>query len=94
MAISWRDVAIWMTAVITAVAAQGLGSVRASPTLESYASIDQACREWTNGCAVCRRQGDGSIGCSLPGIACQPVAITCQAPVASGAASRAVPGAP
>ena len=99
MAISPRGVALCMTAVILApgtvppaLAAQG--REQASPTLEGYALIDQACREWTNGCAVCRRQEDGAIGCSLPGIACQPVAIACRSPLDRGAASRAAPGAP
>ena len=101
MAIPSRDVAIRMTAlimvqaiVLPALAAQGSGQVRASPTLEGYASINQVCREWSDGCAVCQRQGDGTIGCSLPGIACQPVAIACRSPLDPGGASPAVPDAP
>lgn len=47
-------------------------------TLESYGQSDRACREWTDGCAVCRRQKDDAPGCSLPGIACQPTAVACK----------------
>lgn len=36
-------------------------------------SEDSACAEWSDGCRVCQRVGDG-IACSLPGIACVPAA--------------------
>jgi hypothetical protein len=59
--------------------------------LQSYGRGHSDCREWTNGCAVCRRlaqvpvrpdrpwagRGGVKIACSTPGIACQPGEIQC-----------------
>lgn len=47
-------------------------------TLESFADANAACREWTDGCAVCLRHENGTFDCSLPGIACQPRGLTCR----------------
>ena len=94
-----RDVAIRLAAV-TLAAAVILPlvpidqRVRAAPTLENFARVDEACREWSDGCAVCRRQEDGAVGCSSPGIACQPSPVTCRSePSASTRPSRKDPGA-
>jgi hypothetical protein len=46
--------------------------------LETYGEADATCLEWSNGCQVCRRQPEGGWGCSTPGIACVPVAVTCR----------------
>ncbi|MCC0807755.1 hypothetical protein FPV16_16225 [Methylobacterium sp. W2] len=40
-------------------------------------AADASCAEWSDGCTVCRRYGDG-IACSMPGIACVPKAELCQ----------------
>ena len=66
----------------------------AASTLESFARVDEACREWSDGCAVCRRQDDGAVGCSLPGIACQPAPVTCRSkPSAAPPPPRKAPSA-
>ena len=47
-------------------------------SLQSFAAAHPDCVEWSDGCAVCRR--DTAMHCSLPGIACQPSAIACKRP--------------
>ncbi len=47
-------------------------------SLEGFGVANAACREWSDGCAVCKR--DDAVHCSLPGIACQPSQIVCKAP--------------
>lgn len=39
---------------------------------------DSGCAEWTDGCVVCSKQPDGSVGCSTAGIACIPGVQRCQ----------------
>jgi hypothetical protein len=46
--------------------------------LQSFAAAHPACAEWSDGCAVCKR--DDAVHCSTPGIACQPGQIACKAP--------------
>ena len=46
--------------------------------LQSFAASHPACKEWSDGCAVCMR--DEAVHCSTPGIACQPTEIRCKAP--------------
>lgn len=60
--------------------ANEVGSIpdRENRTLEQYAVANKTCDEWTDGCAVCLRHGDGTFGCSLPGIACQPAGLACR----------------
>ncbi|HLL28739.1 MAG TPA: hypothetical protein VKT73_13945 [Xanthobacteraceae bacterium] len=38
------------------------------------------CLEWTDGCRVCARQGDGTAACSNVGIACVPQKARCTRP--------------
>jgi hypothetical protein len=47
-------------------------------SLRSFGAAHLDCKEWSDGCAVCKR--DETAHCSLPGIACQPVDITCKTP--------------
>ena len=47
-------------------------------TLQSFGAAHPECAEWGDGCAVCKREI--SVGCSTPGIACQPHEIACKAP--------------
>ena len=49
-------------------------------TLDAFGASNPSCTEWTDMCAVCLRANDGTVGCSLPGIACQPSAIICKTP--------------
>jgi hypothetical protein len=48
-------------------------------SMQSFGQQNATCEEWTNSCQVCRRAPDGQMGCSTPGIACQPAAIVCKA---------------
>jgi hypothetical protein len=41
-------------------------------TLADSIARDPQCRERTNGCELCVRRETGGVGCSMPGIACQP----------------------
>ncbi len=41
-------------------------------TLADSLARQPECRERTNGCERCVRTGSGDVGCSTPGIACQP----------------------
>ena len=50
---------------------------RRSDTPEGFADADRSCGEWTDGCTICVRRANGAAGCSTPGIACQPKALTC-----------------
>ena len=54
-------------------------TAKTSATLESFGRDSPSCREWSDGCAVCAKQTDKTFACSLPGIACQPRAVACQA---------------
>ena len=47
-------------------------------SLQSFGVANPTCMEWSDGCAVCKR--DESMHCSTPGIACLPVEIACRAP--------------
>jgi hypothetical protein len=47
-------------------------------TLQSFGASHPECVEWSDGCAVCKRTM--SVGCSTPGIACEPRDIACKAP--------------
>ena len=51
----------------------------AEASLHAYGDSNKTCREWTDGCRVCRRPETGEPNCSNIGIACQPKAITCAA---------------
>jgi len=46
--------------------------------LESYATDNPSCLEWTNGCTICSKGEMGKAACSTPGIACQPGGIQCK----------------
>jgi hypothetical protein len=50
-----------------------------APSIQSGAGL-AACLAWTDGCIVCRHDGT-ALSCSNPGIACQPQAPKCLAPV-------------
>ena len=47
------------------------------PTLAAFAAQNPACLEWTDACAICKRDDAGVGHCSTPGIACQPQALAC-----------------
>lgn len=47
-------------------------------SMAAYGVWNVECLEWTNGCAVCQRQADGTLACSTPGVACQPKGIVCR----------------
>lgn len=46
-------------------------------SIQAWGERNPGCAEWTNACAVCKRDDSGKAGCSTPGIACQPKAISC-----------------
>lgn len=54
------------------------GTSAPSGEVETYGEADATCREWGNGCQVCRRQPAGGWACSTAGIACLPEAVTCR----------------
>ncbi len=55
-------------------------SPQEAASLQSFAAAHPECREWSDGCAVCKRDDTGA-HCSLPGVACLPAAdIVCKAP--------------
>ncbi|MGY2048847.1 hypothetical protein [Methylobacterium sp. JK268] len=58
------SVAALVVAVIL-IANLAPGTPRPAPSPAS----DPTCREWTDGCSVCIRDGDAT-GCTTPGIAC------------------------
>jgi len=47
-------------------------------SLEGYGADHSTCREWSDGCAVCRRDDSGQARCSTPGIACQAGETVCR----------------
>jgi hypothetical protein len=65
-------------AVILAVVAAALLAAPATGALPGGAP-SASCREWTDGCVVCRRAPDGP-ACSTPGIACTRGPARCLAP--------------
>ncbi|HEY0145837.1 MAG: hypothetical protein WDN29_07365 [Methylovirgula sp.] len=44
----------------------------------AYGAAHPECLEWTDSCRTCMRSPDGRVGCSTPGIACQPKEIVCK----------------
>jgi hypothetical protein len=44
----------------------------------AYGAAHPECLEWTDSCRTCLRSPDGRVGCSTPGIACQPKDIVCK----------------
>ncbi len=44
----------------------------------AYGAAHPDCLEWTDSCRTCLRSPDGRVGCSTPGIACQPKDIVCR----------------
>ena len=47
-------------------------------SVQMFGDRNPDCQEWTNSCQVCRRDDQGKMQCSLPGIACQPKAPVCR----------------
>lgn len=47
-------------------------------SVQAWGERNPNCTEWTNACQICRRDADGKMNCSLPGIACQPSALVCK----------------
>jgi hypothetical protein len=56
------------------------GPAPATQSMLGYGDGHAECRSWSDGCAVCLRQGDGEPGCSTPGIACLPKPVACLDP--------------
>jgi len=48
-------------------------------SMEGFGKVNPTCLEWSDGCAVCRRDEAGQDRCSTPGIACQPGEVVCRA---------------
>ena len=46
-------------------------------TMATFGAHNAECLEWTDSCAVCKRDATGVANCSTPGIACQPNPIVC-----------------
>ena len=66
--------ALALTIVLGTVAlAHVLPAARPTGPPSTPASFDKepTCAEWTDGCIVCQRTGQG-LACSMPGIACVP----------------------
>ena len=47
-------------------------------SLLGFGDTFRDCREWSDGCAVCKRTD--AVHCSTPGILCQPNVISCTVP--------------
>lgn len=48
-------------------------------SLDDVLGREPKCAEASNGCAICRRSGEGGpAACSTPGIACQPAGWRCE----------------
>jgi hypothetical protein len=45
--------------------------------VDAFADDRPNCLEWTDGCTICKRQPDGSAGCSTVGAACVQTAPVC-----------------
>ena len=68
---------IWgIVALVIATVLLGALLPARHPAAARSVAEDPACLEWTDGCQVCQRLAEGP-ACSLPGIACQPVAPHC-----------------
>ncbi|MGE0767067.1 MAG: hypothetical protein AB7L90_11430 [Hyphomicrobiaceae bacterium] len=59
------------------VPAANVATVPAPGTLADSIARYPQCRERTNGCERCVGVGNGRLGCSMPGIACQPQGWRC-----------------
>jgi hypothetical protein len=53
--------------------------VQAPASSSPLAPPTATCREWSDGCRVCQRAGNGEVSCSNVGIACVPKDATCTA---------------
>ena len=53
--------------------------VQAPSSSSPLAPPTATCREWSDGCRVCQRAGNGEVSCSNVGIACVPKDATCTA---------------
>ena len=67
------------------LSAQSAAAQTATPTkvpsdvsVLAYGAAHPECLEWTDSCRTCLRSPDGRVGCSTPGIACQPKDIVCK----------------
>lgn len=63
--------------LIAPALAEPVGDARRQ-SFDAFAAAHADCREWSDGCAVCRRTQDKDFACSLPGIACQPTGLACR----------------
>ncbi len=54
------------------------GKMPSDVSVLAYGAAHPECLEWTDSCRVCLRSPDGRVGCSTPGIACQPKEIVCK----------------
>jgi len=68
----------------------GTTAAPAPGTLADSLARHPQCRERTNGCEMCIRDASGGVGCSTPGIACQPQRWRCVTD-AEGQAERPSP---
>ncbi|AWM88104.1 hypothetical protein C4E04_16030 [Microvirga sp. 17 mud 1-3] len=66
------------TAIVVALAVTVL-AVLAGTLATPHAGPPASCREWSDGCMVCRRLPAGTAACSTPGIACVPGPLRCLA---------------
>jgi hypothetical protein len=63
---------------ITTTADGQASPVPSDVSVLAYGAAHPECLEWTDGCRICLRSPDGRVGCSTPGIACQPKEIECK----------------
>ena len=47
-------------------------------SLLGFGDTFRNCREWSDGCAICKRTD--AVHCSTPGVLCQPNVISCTVP--------------
>ena len=81
----------WPVILVLALASAGVRAAPAAPvppaekqSLDAFAAANASCREWSDGCVVCVRQGEAAnraFACSTPGIACTPSRLACRTPV-------------
>jgi hypothetical protein len=72
------SLALLAIAAVTIVLAHVLPAAppKGPPSTAAYGEHDRSCTEWTDGCTVCARAGDGP-ACSTPGIACVKGPVQC-----------------
>ena len=70
-----------LQATLTLLAVINVAAAEPTPATErpvqDFSEAEPQCREWADGCIVCRKSADGDTACSTPGAACVPKRPAC-----------------